>query len=142
MKITFSLKDTEFTKKLEHVKTSITKAWNYVADYTTTRIKFGFAKSKDPANKSWEPLAASTLIARRRLGVSHTKQLLVTGKMRNSLTVARTSNSIYLTMQSPAPYHQYGTRHIPSRKIFPDQTNETAWARDIEDYLEDLIDIT
>ena len=131
MKINFNLDQQNLDKFIDEFNKNIDDSWSKTAKYIDNRINQHFVSSRSPSGDSWAPLALSTLINRRRLGVFHIKPLVVTGKMKNSLKVLKTKDQIKLTMDSPAIYHQYGTKNMPRRQIFPDLSNEADWALDI-----------
>lgn len=73
-----------------------------------------FTLGTDPYGNAWEPLAPVTI------GKGRTPPPLTdTGKMRDSLQVTVTGESIRFSMGGPAVYHQHGGVRLPQRKIFP-----------------------
>lgn len=117
----------------------VSTLWEKTAIYIEDRIQKQFQASKDPADLPWQRLKLKTLLNRRRLGVFHTKPLIVTGKMLRSFRVVRTKDEIRARIDAPATYHQQeykkSKRGLPQRKIFPNQANAALWSRDITDFL-------
>ena len=77
-----------------------------------------FTLGCDPFGIAWAPLAPRTLAKGRT-----PPPLTDTGKMRASLQIAVTGESIRLSMDGPAEYHQGGGGTLPQRKIFPDSSD-------------------
>ena len=78
-------------------------------------IQSEFVLGTDPYGETWAPLAPATLAKGRT-----PPPLTDTGAMRESLRVSVTEAAITASMDSPAGYHQDGTRYMPARPVLPD----------------------
>ncbi|HDM78818.1 MAG TPA: phage virion morphogenesis protein [Deltaproteobacteria bacterium] len=80
-------------------------------------------EEKDPYGEPWKPLKASTL-ARRRKGKGFgpvAKILRDTGRLQNSFVVEANKDRVTIgTNVFYAPFHQFGTKYIPQRRLLPD----------------------
>ncbi|MEY5061185.1 MAG: Phage virion morphosis family [Planctomycetota bacterium] len=89
-----------------------------------------FVLGADPYGETWAPLAPATLAKGRT-----PPPLTDTGAMRESLRVAVTETAIVASLESPAGYHQDGTRYMPARPVLPDYARglPDAWRASITD---------
>ena len=89
-----------------------------------------FTLGADPYGETWAPLAPATLAKGRT-----PPPLTDTGAMRESLRVSVTQDAIVASLESPAGYHQNGTRYMPARPVLPDYGRglPDAWRQAITD---------
>lgn len=88
-----------------------------LAEDVKTLIDDSFAQSRSPDGSPWEALKPST-VKRRRQGSS--TPLVDTGTLRGSVSARGTTTGVMFGAgASYAPFHQFGTRRVPSRPFLP-----------------------
>lgn len=130
-----SIKPSEIGKKLrEEVK----KLPAIVADYIEHEVRSNWLDGVDPDKVPWAPLARSTIEARRKRNIAGVSPLIATGDMLNSLTVVRGEDSASITIDSPALYHQKGTKRMTQRELVPEAEGRKLpdrWEKDITELM-------
>lgn len=111
----------------------------WIAEFVLDKTMEGFFNGTDPWGAPWAPLAKSTIDARRRRGNAGISPLLDTGQMFASLRVERGNDFAVIHMDSPAGFHQGGTRYMPAREMLPMEGEEVvlpdSWTRDLATFL-------
>jgi hypothetical protein len=94
-------------------------------------IRAEFDGGADPFGHPWEPLTEATLAKGRT-----PPPLTDTNAMRDGVEVRAMSGSgISVTIPDPGVHHQYGTKYMVARPVFPDRMPDT-WKRAIADSAE------
>ena len=95
-------------------------------------IQDEFDAGTDPFGTAWAPLKKSTIAKGRT-----PPPLTDTSDMRDGIEVKPMRGAgISVTIPDPGVHHQYGTRDMPARPIFPDHMPDT-WQRAISDAADD-----
>lgn len=111
---------TELKKRLDNLEPAL----DSIGSALVTEVAFEFKGEHDPWGGKWRKLSPST-IARRRKGSD--KILRDTGIMANSFTHDHSHNRLLVgTSTEYAKFHQFGTKHIPSRPMLPIQNDEVS----------------
>lgn len=77
-----------------------------------------YRSQKDPQNRPWTPLAASTIKRRRNMRKSAVRILIDTGRLVNSITHEASAREARVgTNTRYAPFHNFGTRRMPQREF-------------------------
>ncbi len=83
--------------------------------YARSRLQRAVARefrgAKDPYGRAWAPLSPRSGGGKKRP--------LWRGDMRKSLKVRVSGNTLVISVDSPAQYHQVGRHNMPARPIFP-----------------------
>lgn len=88
-----------------------------------------FRSGTDPYGRPWRRLSRATL-ARGR----HPPPLTDTGRLRNGTGAKQGRAGIVLTVGAPyGKFHQYGTRHMPARRILPAFGMPASWRQALDD---------
>ena len=91
-----------------------------------------FDAGLDPYGQPWEPLAEAT-VARGRFA----PPLTDTRTMRDSVQVKPMPGAgISVTFDDPSTHHQYGTKSMAARPVFPNHGLPDTWQRAIADAAE------
>ena len=122
---TFKLDDAQaqaMFKRLGNAGRNVTHMLDGVVYALTERARLGFKDQQDPWGGAWQPLAASTIKARRDNGRGGVSILRDTGALLNSLIGSASGNTGEINIgfsDRPATAHQFGTDRIPARKMLP-----------------------
>jgi hypothetical protein len=107
----------------KHMKEAVDKALLQEAQFFRTQIVEGITKQA-PGGKAFAPLAPTTLAIRKFRGFKGTKALLVQGDLRNSITVVKEGDRVFVgvlrsakgrggqKLVDVATVHEYGSRPI------------------------------
>lgn len=99
-----------------------------VATELTKLLQQEYAAGTDPYGKQWAALKPSTLARGRR-----PPPLDATGRMKSSTkAVPLSGGGVGLVADSPANFHQSGTRKMAKRMILPDKGLPAAWKQAID----------
>lgn len=91
-----------------------------------------FDAGVDPYGQAWAPLSDATIAKGRGA-----PPLTDDGDLRASVDVKPMPGAgISVTFDDPGVHHQYGTRDMPARQIFPNRGMPDTWQREIADAAE------
>lgn len=76
--------------------------------------------SRDPSGVSWATYSRGSIERGRRPPV----YLADSFKMRESMAVLPTAHGVTIHFDSPGGFHQFGTRHMPARRVVPDMPGD------------------
>jgi len=99
----------------------------------TDAILAHWAAGQDPYGNPWANLANG-----------QRSYLFATGEMLASLKVRISGYQIVWSIDDPSQYHQYGTRRMPARKLFPDDADNPpeAYAAAVEQAFDEVLEKT
>lgn len=124
----------DLLKRLAQLKDIPATIAEEVAPKIDADLKAQFDKGVNAYGNAWKPLAASTI--KRKGGDS--RILRRTDTLSSQVSAEASGKSgIEITLPDPGVHHQFGTRHMPARKILPDGT---ALPRRWQKYIQDALD--
>lgn len=127
-------------KRLDVKLTDQDEFMEKVGDYFLDCIESEFNRQTDPYGKKWADLSPATIADKVKKGYPLTI-LTRTKKMRSSAKIIVSSKSVQILLDSPAEYHQSGTRKMPKRQILPEGKLSTTDERNIKDIAVNYLDI-
>lgn len=89
------------------------------AAYRRSQFAQGISRGVDPYGNAYAPLTAAYL-ARKTKKYGQKSILVASGKMKATYNQEQTSNGFIETVDSPANYHQSGTRKMAKRMLLPE----------------------
>lgn len=126
---------------LEKIQRMMPDLARYLAERLTKGARDAIDQSQNPYGDPFRPLTVQTIAQRRRRGIGGSKPLLATGLLKASIRWDRTADGAEVHVDQRAIYHQFGTRYIPKRQIFPSEGNDLslppAWQDDVGNFLQD-----
>jgi phage virion morphogenesis protein len=105
-------------RRLEEGLSDLTPVMREIGEELLANWQLRWREEKDPYAEPWKPLKASTLARRRG---KDAQILRDTGRLQNSFTVEADKDKVTIgTNVFYAPFHQFGTKYIPIRRLLPD----------------------
>lgn len=127
-------------KRLDVKLTDQDEFMHKVGDYFLDCIESEFSHQTDPYGKKWANLSPATITDKVKKGYPITI-LTRTKQMRGSPKVIVSKKSVQILLDSPAEYHQSGTRKMPKRQILPEGKLSTTDERNIKDIAINYLDL-
>jgi hypothetical protein len=98
----------------QRVQAAIDKAMRKEGHFLRTKIVEGI-REQAPGGRAFAPLAPTTLAIRRFRGFGGTKALIAGGDLRNSITVTREGDQVFVGVHRTAPDRQDAHRAVGRR---------------------------
>lgn len=106
-------------------KIDLKKIYRGVGEVLQTAVNFQFEEEGAYLGRKWEPLAASTIERRKKLGKWPGSIMQVTGRLKSSFTYSIVGNSVIIgTNVSYAKRLHFGIGRMPARPLFSSMLNE------------------